>query len=247
MCRTNLSQVVGAYEEMQDIESLRLLLDLATTPADWSYHCGRFAASLVFTLSYGQRLNDDGKDLAAVQGILANFIRDTYPGAHFVDTFPILDRLPDFLSPYVYYTSGQTHDNHFCRWRAEAKRKHNKEVEVSLEYYLVVAREVWNSSALYSTGFWSKIENGERSGYGVFRCSVVGSTGENESHSRGTFLQYVFIEMLWLSWVDQSHSCWVGFRSGNGHHYRNNPLVFDGYGFIPRDHEKSAGRNRLNF
>ncbi|KAJ7726976.1 cytochrome P450, partial [Mycena olivaceomarginata] len=91
-----------------------LLLDLATTPADWSYHCGRFAASLLFTLSYGQRLNDDGKDLAAVQGILANFIRDTYPGAHFVDTFPILDRLPDFLSP----------------WRAEAKRKHNKEVEL---------------------------------------------------------------------------------------------------------------------
>ncbi|KAJ7266401.1 cytochrome P450 [Mycena haematopus] len=107
-------RVVGAYEDMQDTESLRLLTDLATTPTEWSHHCGRFAASLVFTLSYGQRLDDDGKDLAGVQTILANFIRDTYPGAHLVDTFPILDRLPDFLSP----------------WRAEAKRKHNEEVQL---------------------------------------------------------------------------------------------------------------------
>ncbi|KAJ7919719.1 cytochrome P450 [Mycena leptocephala] len=107
-------RVVGAYEEMQHTESIRLLADLATVPADWSQHCGRFAASLVFTLSYGQRRRDDGKDLAAVQFILDNFVRDTYPGAHLVDTFPILDRLPDFL----------------CAWRAEARRKHDREVEL---------------------------------------------------------------------------------------------------------------------
>ncbi|KAJ7025192.1 cytochrome P450 [Mycena alexandri] len=116
-------RVVGAYEDMQALESLRLLSDLATTPKDWTHHCQRFAASLVFTLSYGERLNDDGKDLDAVQSILANFVRDTYPGAHLVDTFPILDRLPGFLSP----------------WRAEAQRKHELEVEVSKPLYLRVA------------------------------------------------------------------------------------------------------------
>ncbi|KAJ6498361.1 cytochrome P450 [Mycena vitilis] len=105
-------RVVGAYEEMQDTESIRLLVDLASTPGDWAHHAQRFAASLVFTLSYGQRLNDDGQDLAAVQSILDNFVRDTYPGAHLVDTFPILDRLPDCLAP----------------WREEARRKHAKEV-----------------------------------------------------------------------------------------------------------------------
>ncbi|KAF7326750.1 hypothetical protein MVEN_02594000 [Mycena venus] len=36
------------------------------------------------------------------------------PGAHLVDAFPVLDRLPNFLSP----------------WRAEAQRKHQRELEV---------------------------------------------------------------------------------------------------------------------
>jgi hypothetical protein len=101
---------------MQERESLRLLVDFVARPMDWTRHCQRFSASLVFTLSYGQRLSDDGEDLTAVQLILDNFVRDTYPGAHLVDTFPILDRLPGFLSP----------------WRAEAQRKHDQEVKVSL-------------------------------------------------------------------------------------------------------------------
>ncbi|KAJ7250754.1 cytochrome P450 [Mycena rebaudengoi] len=107
-------RVIGAYEEMQERESLRLLVDFVARPMDWTRHCQRFSASLVFTLSYGQRLSDDGEDLTAVQLILDNFVRDTYPGAHLVDTFPILDRLPGFLSP----------------WRAEAQRKHDQEVKL---------------------------------------------------------------------------------------------------------------------
>jgi hypothetical protein len=97
--QTNFCQVVGGYEDMQDTESLRLLMDLVTTPTDWSHHCTRFSASLVFKLSYGQQLDDDGKDLAALEDILATLMKDFYPGAHLVDTFPILDRLPDFLAP----------------------------------------------------------------------------------------------------------------------------------------------------
>ncbi|KAJ7734759.1 cytochrome P450 [Mycena maculata] len=107
-------RVVGAYEEIQATESLRLLSDILASPTRCAHHCRRFSASLVFTLSYGERLDDDGKDLAAVTTVLEGFIRDTYPGAHLVDTFPLLDYLPGFLAP----------------WRAEAQRKHEFEVEL---------------------------------------------------------------------------------------------------------------------
>ncbi|CAK5271330.1 unnamed protein product [Mycena citricolor] len=107
-------RVVGAYEGMQETESLQLLHDLVSSPEDAFKHCGRFAASLVFTLSYGERLKSDGKDLDAVQSVLRGFVKDTYPGSHLVDTFPVLDLLPDWLAP----------------WRSEARRKHDFEVEL---------------------------------------------------------------------------------------------------------------------
>ncbi|KAJ7196347.1 cytochrome P450 [Mycena pura] len=107
-------RAVGGYEGMQYTESLRLLADLVGAPEEYYHHFLRFPASLVFTLSYGQRINDEGKDLADVQRIFTTFVEDLTPGAHLVDTFPILDWLPDFLSP----------------WRAEAKEKHQHELEL---------------------------------------------------------------------------------------------------------------------
>ena len=101
ICQTEISVVIGGYEEMQHIESLRLLVDLVEVPNKFYYHFQRFPASLVFTLSYGQHLDDDGKDLADVKQVFTRFVRDVNPAAHLVDTFPILDLLPDFLSPYA--------------------------------------------------------------------------------------------------------------------------------------------------
>ncbi|KAF8182236.1 cytochrome P450 [Mycena galopus ATCC 62051] len=107
-------RVVGGYEEMQLTESLRLLLDLVEAPKDYYHHFQRFPASLVFNLTFGQKLDDDGKDLAAALNILTTFVQDINPNSHLVDTFPLLDLLPDFLSP----------------WRAEAKKKHEREIEL---------------------------------------------------------------------------------------------------------------------
>ncbi|KAJ7099820.1 cytochrome P450 [Mycena epipterygia] len=107
-------QAVGGYEGMQQASALRLMINLIKSPAKSLNHFQRFPSSLVFTLTFGQRMNDDGKDLAAVVEILGEFVQDSYPGAHLVDTFPILDKLPDFLAP----------------WRAEAKRKHQRELDL---------------------------------------------------------------------------------------------------------------------
>ncbi|KAK7044399.1 cytochrome P450 [Favolaschia claudopus] len=104
-------RAVSGYNQLEESESLRLLADVSSKPDDLVNNCDRFGASLVFNLCYGATLNDDGKDLTAVQEIVENFIHDTYPGAHLVDTLPFLDRLPDFLAP----------------WRAEAKQKFAKD------------------------------------------------------------------------------------------------------------------------
>lgn len=104
---------------MQELESLKLLHDLLTRPQDAFRHAQRFAASLVFMLSYGKGMEDNGRDLDGVIKVLNDFVSDTYPGAHLVDMFPILDRLPDFCSP----------------WRAQARKKHAFEMEVSIDLF----------------------------------------------------------------------------------------------------------------
>ena len=91
-------------------------MDTLTFPNELEMNMKRFSASVVFTLAYGKRLDNDNKDLYAVLDILDGFIRDCYPGAHLVDAFPILDLLPDVLAP----------------WRAIARQKHEREVEVIL-------------------------------------------------------------------------------------------------------------------
>ncbi|RDB17750.1 hypothetical protein Hypma_001131 [Hypsizygus marmoreus] len=118
-------KVIGSYERMQELESTKLLFDMLARPAESNMNTKRYAASLVFTLSYGKRLAEDDKDLTDVLNILDNFIADCYPGAHLVDTFPILDQiLPSFLAP----------------WRAAASKKHEAEMKAHLECF---AARLW--------------------------------------------------------------------------------------------------------
>ncbi len=94
-------------------------------PSEAQWHGRVYTASLVYTLGYGKDLNDEGlKDLPALLHILEEFIRDGMPGAHLVDTFPALDFLPDFMSP----------------WRNEARKKHEHEMEVYCPYFQFVSR-----------------------------------------------------------------------------------------------------------
>jgi hypothetical protein len=99
---------------MQYTASLRLLCDLVRKPEEFYLHFPRFPAGLIFTMSFGSRLADDGRDLAAVQKILMDFVIASNPGAHLVDSFPILDKLPDFLSP----------------WRHQARAAHQEIIDV---------------------------------------------------------------------------------------------------------------------
>lgn len=111
----SLCLAVSAYEAAQERESLRLLNNILDEPSETQLHSKLYAASLVYTLAYGKDLNDEGrKELLAILDIVEAFILDCMPGAHLVDMFPILDYLPDYLSP----------------WRSEALKKHDHEMGV---------------------------------------------------------------------------------------------------------------------
>ncbi|KAJ7642988.1 cytochrome P450 [Mycena polygramma] len=135
-------RVLGGYEEMQQIESLRLLMDLVRAPTQFYDHFLRFPASLVFNLTYGKRIGDDGHDLADVQKSFMTLVQDISPGAHLVDTFPILDRLPNFLSP----------------WRAEAKQKHQQEIELYSRLALEVKAKMEKDTAMecFTARLWEQ-------------------------------------------------------------------------------------------
>ncbi|OBZ66682.1 hypothetical protein A0H81_13116 [Grifola frondosa] len=108
------TRVVGAYEHYQDAGSLKLLYELLTRPDDVFLNVHRFAASLVFRLTYGRVLEEDDKDLKEVVQVIDNFVLHVAPGAHLVDALPILDWLPDWMSP----------------WRAKALRMHEREMRL---------------------------------------------------------------------------------------------------------------------
>ena len=97
--------VVGSFDDILELESLDMLKSLCDRNNNVEFILERYAASIVFTLTYGKRLGKDDRDLRAVLNILDGILRDCTPGAHLVDTLPVLDLLPDFLAP----------------WRAEAR------------------------------------------------------------------------------------------------------------------------------
>ena len=144
----NRKQVVGAYEAIQDLESIRYIRDMLKFPNEADLNAKRYAAALIFSLTYGKRLDDDDKDLDAVIEVLEDFIHDCYPGSHLVDTFPVLDKLPDFLSP----------------WRKGAKKKHARDSKVSYKVYWPPRSHAITVylEALYST-FLRSYDNAGRS------------------------------------------------------------------------------------
>ncbi|KAJ6566138.1 cytochrome P450, partial [Mycena capillaripes] len=175
-------RVVGGYEEMQYTESLRLLVDLVTMPIDFYNHFLRFPASLMFTLSYGQRLNDDGKDLADGSEFFRAFVGDISPGSHLVDIFPILNRLPDFLSP----------------WRAKAKKTHQREVEVYGRLALEVKARMGKDIAMeaFAARLWEQQEKLNLTDVGIFYIAGSAFAAGSDTNA-ATLLWFVMAMALY--------------------------------------------------
>ena len=100
---------------MQEHGSTKLLFDILENPSKFYTNVKWFTAETLMTLVYGKTFSTDGKDLKTLLHILETFIQDIHPARHLVDTFPVLDYLPNWLAP----------------WRVEAMRKYKEDREVS--------------------------------------------------------------------------------------------------------------------
>ncbi|KAL3426703.1 cytochrome P450 oxidoreductase [Phlyctema vagabunda] len=86
------------YQPIQDFESKQLLVDFLDTPENFYEHNRRYSASVIMLVTYGYRLPTwDDPLVKEIYEVLDNLTEMTAPGAHAVDSFPSLAKLPQFL------------------------------------------------------------------------------------------------------------------------------------------------------
>ncbi|KAG5638109.1 hypothetical protein H0H81_001787 [Sphagnurus paluster] len=133
-------RVLGGYESVQESEALILVENLLKEPTKPAFHISRFSSSIIFALTYGGRITDN--DINDIITVLSNFIRNALPGAHLVDTFPLLDKLPDFLSPWRRQAldNGRDELKLFGRLTGDVKKKMD-DLHVDIECF---AARLWD-------------------------------------------------------------------------------------------------------
>ena len=123
------------YTVLQDIESKQLMFDmLSATPKSFVEIFHRYAASLIYALAYGKRLERTGEPEAEeINTVMGAFLTAARPGTWIVDALPILNKLPDWLAP----------------WKAYGEKLHNFESKI----YMKNLDRGLNSSQTWN---WSK-------------------------------------------------------------------------------------------
>ena len=91
------------YTILQGIESKQLLFELASEPDNASafvevFH--RYAASLIYALAYGKRLQSHAPEAEEINKVMEAFLIAARPGTWIVDALPLLNKLPGFLAPW---------------------------------------------------------------------------------------------------------------------------------------------------
>ncbi|KAL7781593.1 cytochrome P450 [Trichoderma afarasin] len=92
-----------AVRKYQEYESRMMLRDLYKSPEAFRAHTERFSTSVIFSAVYGVRISRLDypimHELFDIMKTAANFV---LPGRVLVDYVPILERLPEFLQPWLW-------------------------------------------------------------------------------------------------------------------------------------------------
>ncbi|KAG0143259.1 hypothetical protein CROQUDRAFT_192603 [Cronartium quercuum f. sp. fusiforme G11] len=102
------------YERIQLQESAQLALDLLNEPEQHWAHAQRYAGSTVLQITFNRRAktNKDGS-ITRMRTCNDQMVRTAVPGAYLVDSLPLLNLLPTFLSPWKVHAASvfsQTRD-----------------------------------------------------------------------------------------------------------------------------------------
>ncbi|PBP25396.1 cytochrome P450 [Diplocarpon rosae] len=95
------TSMLPVYKPRQEAEAMILLAGIFSNTDSWSKAIDRFAASVVFSLAYGRRIESlDSKVLQTRKRLFAIASSCLAPGAYLVESLPFLLHLPDFLSKW---------------------------------------------------------------------------------------------------------------------------------------------------
>ncbi len=95
------ANVVEGYNATQELESTRMVAGLIKEPYRYEHWFELYAASVVFRLAFGKRLETgEEEELKRIVSVNRQLERVASPGAYLVDTFPSLMLLPKFLAPF---------------------------------------------------------------------------------------------------------------------------------------------------
>lgn len=105
------------YKPVQTAEASRLCYQLLETPANWEKLLERFTSSIVFSVSYGHRIDSLNADVIHQRFKFMHTAASlNVPGKYQVESFPILKHVPDVLAP----------------WKAEIKAKGRQEAAANM-------------------------------------------------------------------------------------------------------------------
>ncbi|KAL6700185.1 cytochrome P450 [Trichoderma pleuroticola] len=92
-----------AVRKYQEYESRMMLRDLYKSPEAFRAHTERFSMSVIFSAVYGVRIGRlDYPIIHELFDILTTSAGYLLPGRVLVDYIPILERLPEFLQPWIW-------------------------------------------------------------------------------------------------------------------------------------------------
>lgn len=90
---------LSRYDSLQEVEVSRFLLRFMEDPNGLVEHLRAMAGAIILKMTYGYTVETEGNDplVDLVNEALAQFTAATIPGAWLVDTFPILQYIPDWV------------------------------------------------------------------------------------------------------------------------------------------------------
>jgi cytochrome P450 len=93
--------VLKTYKPRQEAESTRLAFQVLPNPGNWERAFDRFTASVVFSISYGHRIDSVDANIIRERLDFMQFMASlNVPGAYLAESFPILKYIPSSIAPW---------------------------------------------------------------------------------------------------------------------------------------------------
>lgn len=120
------------YKPVQTAEASRLCHQLLAAPQDWEALLDRYTSSIVFSVSYGHRIDSMESPVIRQRFKYMQYQASlNVPGAFLAESIPILKYLPTFLAP----------------WKAVVQRRGQEEANANMQLVEIVKQDIRNAKS----------------------------------------------------------------------------------------------------